>query len=110
MPIAQSKATLALLISAALIAGCNDDDNKTSPVIQSSASEASSSAAATSSSSVAAEVVEVSLRLMETTDIHANVMDYNYYSGQTDTKIGLVRTASLIHQARDELSEPGGTN
>ena len=35
----------------------------------------------------------VDLRLMETTDIHANVMDYNYYSDSVDNGHGLVRTA-----------------
>ncbi|WP_075187435.1 bifunctional 2',3'-cyclic-nucleotide 2'-phosphodiesterase/3'-nucleotidase [Teredinibacter haidensis] len=54
-------------------------------------------------------VVKVDLRLMETTDIHANVLDYNYYSGQQDIKVGLVRTATLIHEARDELSEAGNS-
>lgn len=51
------------------------------------------------------EVVRVDLRLMETTDIHANVMDHNYYSGEEDPSIGLVRTATLIRQAREELGE-----
>lgn len=106
---APSKAGFALIISAAMLAGCNDDDNKTSPTLFSSSSVASSSTQASSQASSAGEVVEVSLRLMETTDIHANVMDYNYYNGQTDSKVGLVRTATLIHQARDELSEPGNS-
>ncbi|WP_096086102.1 bifunctional 2',3'-cyclic-nucleotide 2'-phosphodiesterase/3'-nucleotidase [Agaribacterium haliotis] len=48
---------------------------------------------------------KVNLRLMETTDIHANVMDHNYYSGSQSEKIGLVRTATLINEARAELSE-----
>ncbi|EKF74517.1 2',3'-cyclic-nucleotide 2'-phosphodiesterase [Alcanivorax hongdengensis A-11-3] len=52
------------------------------------------------------DTATVDLRLMETTDIHANVMDYNYYSDQTDAKIGLVRTASLIRRARAELTYP----
>lgn len=47
----------------------------------------------------------IDLRLMETTDIHANVMDYNYYSGRKNNNVGLVRTATLIHEARAELSE-----
>lgn len=52
------------------------------------------------------KVTTVDLRLMETTDIHANVMDHNYYSGNQDNKVGLVRTASLIHAARAELVRP----
>ena len=50
-------------------------------------------------------IVQVDLRLMETTDIHANVLDYNYFSGQDDPSIGLVRTATLIREARNELAE-----
>ena len=46
----------------------------------------------------------VMLRLMETTDIHANVVHYNYYSGAEDLQVGLSKTASLIHQARAEVS------
>lgn len=55
------------------------------------------------------KTAQVDLRLMETTDIHANVMDYNYYSGQTNIGIGLVRTATLIKEARNELSEMGNS-
>ncbi|MCK7597063.1 bifunctional 2',3'-cyclic-nucleotide 2'-phosphodiesterase/3'-nucleotidase [Microbulbifer sp. CAU 1566] len=51
-------------------------------------------------------MVQADLRLMETTDIHANVMDYNYYGDATDPKVGLVRTAMLIKNARTELDNP----
>ncbi len=44
------------------------------------------------------------LRLMETTDIHAYLTDVNYYSGATQTRFGLSRTASLIRQARAEVA------
>lgn len=79
----KTKQTLLLStsIAAALLAACSGDD----------------------------KIKKVDLRLMETTDIHANVLDHNYYSGQTDVKIGLVRTATLIHDARDELDEPGNS-
>lgn len=50
----------------------------------------------------AAEVT-VQLRILETTDLHANIMDYNYYTGSTDATIGLTRTASLIAAARAEV-------
>ena len=48
----------------------------------------------------------VDLRLMETTDIHTNVMDYNYYSDSVDNGHGLVRTAMLVKQARAEITYP----
>ncbi|MDF0535382.1 bifunctional 2',3'-cyclic-nucleotide 2'-phosphodiesterase/3'-nucleotidase [Shewanella sp. A32] len=42
----------------------------------------------------------VNLRILETSDLHANIMDYNYYTGNDDPTIGLARTASLIEAAR----------
>lgn len=47
------------------------------------------------------EIVE--LRLLETTDLHANLVNYDYYLNKTDDKIGLVKTATLIKQARKEV-------
>ncbi|MCF6137699.1 bifunctional 2',3'-cyclic-nucleotide 2'-phosphodiesterase/3'-nucleotidase [Pseudalkalibacillus berkeleyi] len=46
---------------------------------------------------------EVKLRIMETTDIHANVVNYDYYKDQETDAFGLAKTATLIHQARDEV-------
>jgi 2',3'-cyclic-nucleotide 2'-phosphodiesterase/3'-nucleotidase len=40
--------------------------------------------------------------LLETTDIHANVMSYNYYSLAEDTSLGLERTSTLVKAARAE--------
>ena len=45
----------------------------------------------------------VDLRIMETTDLHSNMMDFNYYKDAATEKFGLVRTASLIEQARAEV-------
>ncbi|WP_340677255.1 bifunctional 2',3'-cyclic-nucleotide 2'-phosphodiesterase/3'-nucleotidase [Paraglaciecola sp.] len=44
------------------------------------------------------------LRLMETTDIHAYLTDVNYYNGSTQTRFGLSRTATLIKQSRAEVT------
>lgn len=46
---------------------------------------------------------QVVLRVMETTDLHANIMNYNYYRGTADDSVGLVKTASLIKAARAEV-------
>jgi 2',3'-cyclic-nucleotide 2'-phosphodiesterase / 3'-nucleotidase len=48
------------------------------------------------------EGTTVTLALMETTDIHANVMSYNYYSLAEDTSLGLERTSTLVAAARAE--------
>ncbi|GAB6263632.1 bifunctional 2',3'-cyclic-nucleotide 2'-phosphodiesterase/3'-nucleotidase [Photobacterium sp. R1] len=46
----------------------------------------------------------IQLRILETTDIHANVMDYDYYKDKATEKTGLVRTATLVEQARKEVT------
>lgn len=74
-----NKKTLAIAIAATVgLTACNsnDDDKITS--------------------------ANVDLRILETTDLHTNIMDYDYYQSKVDPKIGLARTASLIHTARKE--------
>ncbi|HEY2422406.1 MAG TPA: bifunctional 2',3'-cyclic-nucleotide 2'-phosphodiesterase/3'-nucleotidase, partial [Neobacillus sp.] len=46
----------------------------------------------------------VKLRFLETTDLHANVMDYDYYQDKPTIEYGLDRTAKLITQARSEAA------
>ncbi|TAL75920.1 MAG: bifunctional 2',3'-cyclic-nucleotide 2'-phosphodiesterase/3'-nucleotidase [Rhodanobacter sp.] len=41
--------------------------------------------------------------ILETTDIHANVLGYDYYQGKADPTLGFDRTATLIAQARAEF-------
>jgi len=48
------------------------------------------------------EGTTLTLALMETTDIHANVMSYNYYALAEDTSLGLERTSTLVQAARAE--------
>ncbi|HEX7341938.1 MAG TPA: bifunctional 2',3'-cyclic-nucleotide 2'-phosphodiesterase/3'-nucleotidase [Rhodanobacteraceae bacterium] len=40
------------------------------------------------------------LTLLETTDIHAHVLGYDYYRLKPDPQVGLARTATLIERAR----------
>ncbi|MDP5274919.1 bifunctional 2',3'-cyclic-nucleotide 2'-phosphodiesterase/3'-nucleotidase [Chengkuizengella axinellae] len=44
----------------------------------------------------------VKLRIMETTDIHVNLVNYDYYKDTEVNEFGLAKTASLIKQAREE--------
>ncbi|WP_312383171.1 bifunctional 2',3'-cyclic-nucleotide 2'-phosphodiesterase/3'-nucleotidase [Atlantibacter subterraneus] len=46
----------------------------------------------------------VDLRILETTDLHSNMMDFDYYKDAPTEKFGLVRTASLINAARGEAA------
>ncbi len=42
------------------------------------------------------------LRIMETTDIHVNIMPYDYYADKPNDTMGLSRTASIIDAIRAE--------
>ncbi|MFJ5625546.1 metallophosphoesterase [Peribacillus loiseleuriae] len=44
----------------------------------------------------------IQLRVMETTDLHANMLDYDYKKGKGTVKFGLARVASLIKFSRME--------
>ncbi|WP_147194543.1 bifunctional 2',3'-cyclic-nucleotide 2'-phosphodiesterase/3'-nucleotidase [Pantoea sp. CCBC3-3-1] len=46
----------------------------------------------------------VDFRLLETTDLHSNMMDFDYYKDAATEKFGLVRTATLIEAARKEAA------
>ncbi|MGC9491562.1 bifunctional 2',3'-cyclic-nucleotide 2'-phosphodiesterase/3'-nucleotidase [Vibrio genomosp. F10] len=46
----------------------------------------------------------IKLRIIETTDIHTNVMDYDYYKDKPSQKIGLARAATLVKQAQQEVT------
>ncbi|WP_223589139.1 bifunctional 2',3'-cyclic-nucleotide 2'-phosphodiesterase/3'-nucleotidase [Neobacillus bataviensis] len=43
------------------------------------------------------------LRLLGTTDLHVFLANYDYYQTKLDDKVGLVKTATLIKQARNEV-------
>lgn len=43
------------------------------------------------------------LNILETTDIHTHIVDYDYYGDKPSAKVGLARTATLIRQMRDSL-------
>ncbi|WP_029097457.1 bifunctional 2',3'-cyclic-nucleotide 2'-phosphodiesterase/3'-nucleotidase [Brevibacillus thermoruber] len=42
------------------------------------------------------------LRLLETTDIHTHIVNYDYYQDKETDEFGLAKTASLIKKAREE--------
>lgn len=46
---------------------------------------------------------DVHLRLLATSDLHMNILPYDYYAGCTTNRLGLARTTSLITAARAEV-------
>ena len=49
-----------------------------------------------------ASAATIDLRVIETTDIHSNVMDYDYYKDKPTERFGLVRAAALVNKVREE--------
>jgi 2',3'-cyclic-nucleotide 2'-phosphodiesterase/3'-nucleotidase len=41
--------------------------------------------------------------ILETTDVHSNVLSYDYYKLKSDDSLGYERTATLIRRARDQF-------
>jgi 2',3'-cyclic-nucleotide 2'-phosphodiesterase/3'-nucleotidase len=52
--------------------------------------------------SARAQANQAHLRIMETTDIHVNLLPYDYYADKPNDTMGLSRTASLIDAVRKE--------
>jgi 2',3'-cyclic-nucleotide 2'-phosphodiesterase/3'-nucleotidase len=50
----------------------------------------------------AAGAQTLKLRILETTDVHMNLVDYDYYQDKPTAEYGLVRTYSLVKAARAE--------
>ncbi|MFS4581065.1 5'-nucleotidase C-terminal domain-containing protein [Phaeobacter sp. C3_T13_0] len=48
-----------------------------------------------------------SLRILATTDLHANLLGHDYYSDQPDAGVGLSRIATLVAKAREEAASAG---
>lgn len=51
-----------------------------------------------------AHAAEVRLRILETTDIHMNLLSYDYYQDKPTDQYGLARTITLIKAARAEVN------
>ena len=49
------------------------------------------------------QAATIDLRIMETTDLHGNMMNFDYFKDQNIDTFGLTKTANLIHQARQEV-------
>lgn len=54
--------------------------------------------------SARAQANQAHLRIMETTDLHVNVLPYDYYADKPNDTMGLSRTASLIDAVRKEAT------
>lgn len=60
--------------------------------------------ASTRESASLTEGARAELALLETTDLHANVLSYDYYRLAADPSLGFERVATLVRQARMEFS------
>ena len=84
----ERNALLALaLTSTAWLAACGSSDDDSS----------------TPATAAVADGTKATLAMLETTDIHTNVLSYDYFKLAEDKSIGLERTATLIAAARQEF-------
>ena len=51
------------------------------------------------------ETPKIDLRIMATTDLHANLMDHDYYTDTPNQNFGLSKTTTLIKEARKEIDK-----
>ncbi|XQF89616.1 hypothetical protein ACOBV8_12270 [Pseudoalteromonas espejiana] len=80
------KSTLALTIALSLT-GCDiNDDDDNDPIVV-----------------VTPDPAPVTLRIMETTDIHMYLSNYDYFAQAPSETLGFVNTATLIKEARSEV-------
>jgi 2',3'-cyclic-nucleotide 2'-phosphodiesterase/3'-nucleotidase len=77
-----NRALLPLVFATALLAGCASQPSH--PVS-------------------APDGARASVAILETTDVHANVLSYDYHKLKADDSLGYERTATLIRRARDEF-------
>lgn len=83
----ERNALLALALSStALLAACGSNDDDSAPATP-----------------AVADGTKATLAMLETTDIHTNVLSYDYFKLAEDKSIGLERTATLIAAARKEF-------
>ena len=76
---ARHRALVATLAAAATLAACGGDKT---------------------SSNAPAAGTTVALAMMETTDLHQNILSYDYYKLAADNSVGIERTSTLIKQVR----------
>ncbi len=65
-----------------LLAACNSDSGPSGPAVG----------------------TQATLALLETTDLHTNIMGYDYFKLAEDPSLGFERTATLINTARKEFA------
>jgi 2',3'-cyclic-nucleotide 2'-phosphodiesterase / 3'-nucleotidase len=78
---------LAALFSAVLLAGC-----------------ASQPHPATAPPQALPEGLRADVAVLETTDLHSNILSYDYYKQKPDPTLGFERTVTLIRKARSEFT------
>ncbi|OWQ90767.1 2',3'-cyclic-nucleotide 2'-phosphodiesterase [Roseateles aquatilis] len=54
--------------------------------------------------SMSLHAAELRLRVLETSDIHMNLLNYDYYQDKESQEFGLAKTVTLIHRARAEAT------
>lgn len=83
MPVRSLRVAPVSLVLAALLAGCASGGGRHAAAL--------------------ADGARAQVAILETTDVHANVLSYDYYKQREDTSLGYERVATLIRRARAEF-------
>ena len=86
-PLCSAALPLAVFLSMSLAACGGSDDTP-------------SNGSATPAASTAPAGTKATLAVLETTDLHTNVLSYDYFKLAADNSLGFERVATLINQAR----------
>lgn len=89
------RAALLVAVAAITLAACGADDNN--------AGNGNSGSGDNSNNGSTPAGTTASLALLETTDLHTNVLSYDYFKLAEDKSIGFERVATLIKAARAEF-------
>ena len=85
-PLCSAALPLAVFLSMSLAACGGSDDTPTTPA-----------------ASAAPAGTKATLAVLETTDLHTNVLSYDYFKLAADNSLGFERVATLINQARTQF-------
>ncbi|TYP68653.1 bifunctional 2',3'-cyclic-nucleotide 2'-phosphodiesterase/3'-nucleotidase [Paenibacillus methanolicus] len=95
-------------VAASLLAGFLASPYVTTPVraqtaLELGAAEPAAGASTGEATAAAENGADLVVRIMETTDVHTNFMNYDYYKDAAVETVGIVKTAELVKQARAEV-------
>ncbi|WP_035881435.1 bifunctional 2',3'-cyclic-nucleotide 2'-phosphodiesterase/3'-nucleotidase [Cupriavidus metallidurans] len=102
----QAATLAALLVGVTALAACGSDDTSSSTSGNNGGNSGNSGNGGNNGGNTPAAIVagtKSTLALLETTDLHTNVLSYDYFKLAEDKSLGFERVSTLIKSARQEF-------